>query len=157
MPRFVRPKGVLGNIASRTKYNPRSRASHRQISGHEGIAAGDLQKMEEEFLEGERPSTEQVQEWKQRELGNEEAEAFVYGGKEIFMHSSNVRSAQYMPDSQQMYVSFKNGGQYIYDNVSVQEAIKMIQALSKGGEIWDTYRVRGSKTATRKPYKKISE
>lgn len=156
MPKYVGPrKGVLSNIRRRLGYRPTSLLSKNKIAGSQGLALGDVQAMEEEFLQGERPSTEQVQEYQGHELGTEEATAFVNGEKEIHVRSSNVVSAQYYPESQQMFIAFKTG-QYIYDNVSIQDAISFVQALSKGSEIWNTYRVRGSRTATRKPYKKIS-
>jgi len=63
--------------------------------------------------------------------------------------------AQYFADEQKMMVEFKNGSAYMYSNVSIGEATEFLQAFSKGSAVWTLFRVRGSKTAHKKPYKKI--
>jgi hypothetical protein len=82
---------------------------------------------------------------------------FLYLGLVLQVHSSNVQAAQYDLDHQKLHVWFKGRGEpgYEYSNVSRTEALSFAQALSKGKEIWDRYRVRGSRTAHQKPYRKL--
>lgn len=84
-----------------------------------------------------------------------ETEGFVYKEQILHVHSSNVATAQYLIDQQKLILSFHNGGVYEYGNVTEQEAINFAQALSKGKWNWDNIRVRGSRTAHKKPYRKI--
>ena len=84
-----------------------------------------------------------------------ESEEFVYKERILYVHSSNVNSAQYFLDRQALQLTFHGGGVYEYSNVSEQEAINFAQALSKGKWTWDSLRVRGSRTQHRKPYRRI--
>lgn len=87
-------------------------------------------------------------------LSEEQTAAFMEG-EVMHVHSSNVVSAQYDSGTQQMTVTF-NDGTYLYYGVSDHEAEVFATATSKGRYIWDYFRVRGSATQHKKPYKKIS-
>ena len=89
-----------------------------------------------------------------------EVEAFLYEQSPMFVHSTNVVLVQYFHETQKMMVEFKGkkrspASAYMYSNVSEDEAYDFVRAPSKGGWIWSHIRVRGSKTAHRKPYVKI--
>ena len=121
--------------------------------GHRGIAARDLAMRQRRQARGREPySWEEIKKWET--LSVEEVDDFVNGGQPLFVHSSNVVSAQYYPIERKMLIQFKDG-RYMYSNVSEQEALNFAQAQSKGAFVWDTFRVRGSKTAHRKPYAKV--
>lgn len=87
---------------------------------------------------------------------NDEANGFVYQGDPLYTpKSSNVALAQYHRADQKLMVEYKNGSAYLYDPVSETEALAFWEAMSKGGHLWDHFRVRGSKTAHRKNYVRI--
>jgi hypothetical protein len=115
--------------------------------GHRGIAARDLRPGKQDFSE------ENVSKWEQ--LTGNEVEDFVFGGVAILVHSSNVSQLQYDYKKNVLTVAFKNGSVYEYDNVTPPEAVRFIQATSKGGSVWDLLRVRGSRTGHQKPFRKI--
>ena len=119
--------------------------------GHRGTALRDLQKPD--------LSEENRTQW--RHLTETEHDAFLEKAKPIYVHSSNVLAVQWWKESNQMAVVYKGdngkaGGTYLYQNVSRREAELFLAAPSKGSWIWDHLRFRGSKTAHRKPYAKIS-
>ena len=97
-------------------------------------------------------SAENVAKW--RTLTKEEADNFLDGGL-FFVHSSNVAAMQWHEATSQLMVEFLNGSAYLYDNCDEQVAVAALNAMSKGQFIWDEMRVRGSKTAHKRPYKKI--
>lgn len=75
-------------------------------------------------------------------------------------YSSNVRRYRYNPSSATLDVQYKGkkgapDTAYRYWNVSVPEAIAMHAAASKGTWVWDSLRIRGSRTLHRKPYAPI--
>jgi|ERR1043166_4347821 hypothetical protein len=75
-------------------------------------------------------------------------------------NSSNVEQVWYDPANFQVFVTYqaKRGrpqSTYRYWTVSQTEAADMFRASSKGTEIWDTFRVRGSKTGHKKSYAKV--
>lgn len=138
---------------------PTKTPSTRNISkqgGHRGIAVG-LGKKPVKLPSG-RVLNRQT-------ISDDEVEAFVYDQELLFVHSSNVGAVQYFPEVEKMMVEFlgsgmkgKSGGKtsaYLYSNVTIDEAISLAQAQSKGIWIWDNFRVRGSKTAHKKPYIKL--
>ena len=121
------------------------------IGGHRGIAAGDLKRPDlESYAErvGKRGGDVAI--------GEEEAQDFLAGGNPIFVHSTNVVMIQWFPEIGKCMVEYKGGGAYLYSNVTESEMRSFLQAQSKGGFIWDHFRVRGSRTAHRKPYVRIS-
>lgn len=132
-------------------------------AGHRGIAAGNLtarQEAAEAFYQGEGPqpwTAEETSKWKPLSAGV--VAGFLYEQQIIFLHSSNVVAAQYFLDSQKLMVEFKGKGRpnsaYLYSNMSEQEALDLVNGQSKGGWVWDRLRVRGSKTAHRKPFVRI--
>ncbi len=122
-------------------------ASKARVVGHRGIAARDLRPGMQDL------SAENVAQW--QTLSGDVVEDFVENEQILFTHSSNVASAQYFGTVQKMMVEFHNGGSYLYSNVTSEEALEFAKAMSKGGFIWDAFRVRGSKTAHKKPYIKL--
>jgi hypothetical protein len=96
---------------------------------------------------------QRVQEGKEK-ISEGEVEDFLYNETPLFVTSSNVNLAQYFAETQQMLVEFKDGA-YMYDNISIQEAVSFATAQSKGSWVWDRLRVRGSATAHRKSYRRI--
>lgn len=119
-----------------------------KVEGHRGIAAEDLQNpnltaYQERLAKGKE------------KIPSDEVEAFLQGVEPLFVLSSNVGMVQYHPEDQKLMVEFLSGGAYLYSNVSLNEARSFATAQSKGGWVWDHLRVRGSKTAHRKPFVKI--
>lgn len=111
--------------------------------GHRGIALGL----------GNKPTTKPGN---RNLIPRDEVDEFVNGGYPLFVHSSNVRMAQYFPQDQKMMVEYGEGAAYLYSGVTQHEALSFAQAQSKGTWVWDHLRVRGSRTAHKKPYVKIS-
>lgn len=111
-----------------------------ELGGHRGIAIG---------------TSVEPDEVNRRRLTQQQVEQFVYEQELLTVNSSNVANAQYFLDSRQMAVEFLNGGAYLYNNVTEDEAIAFASAQSKGVWVWDYLRVRGSKTAHRKPFIRI--
>ena len=169
----VKIKGlsVIGKITGkiRSKLNqalgfkgkpPKPAPPNTRVIGHRGIAAGSLQerqRLAEEFYRGSGVapySAEEIARW--QNLGGDEVQDFVENEQLLFTNSSNVAAAQYFKEVGKMMVEFHNGSAYLYSNVSVAEALEFAQAMSKGGFVWDRFRVRGSRTAHKKPYIKLS-
>lgn len=118
------------------------------VVGHRGIAAGNLQPGKQ------NPSAENVAKW--RTLTGETVQDFVENEEILHVHSSNVAAAQFFPKEQKIMIQFLSGAAYLYSNFSSAEALEFATAASKGGFCWDRIRVRGSRTATQKPYVKLS-
>mgnify|MGYP001615593602 FL=1 len=117
-------------------------------AGHRGVAAGSLERRAREgFTQAEIN--------KFKPISEDYASDFVYEGAVLFVHSTNVSASQYWINDKKMMVEYKNGSAYLYYNVSEQEAISFVRAMSKGGWGWTHLRVRGSKTRHRKPYVRI--
>lgn len=134
---------TLGRIFGRRKPLP-----PKIGAGHRGAAIGSrkkpqLQSYEERIKKGHE------------EIPASEVEDFLYNHGLLFVNSTNVAACQYFPESNQMMVEYLNGSAYLYDNVTSQEALAMANAQSKGIFVWSFFRVRGSATAHKKPYKKI--
>lgn len=118
--------------------------------GHRGVAMGDRAAPDR--------SAENVAQWEQ--LTGNEVEDFVLNGKPFPVHSSNVAGFKYDLKRQVLTVSFlakrgRPGGVYEYYDVTPQEAIHMAKALSKGSAVWDTLRIRGTRTGHRKKYRRL--
>lgn len=129
---------IISRILRGSTPEPTPEIPKGRVIGHRGVATGlptDTGKWET--------------------ISAEEVEAYVYKGAALPVHSSNVEHIQYDINKKVLIVSFHGGGQYSYQQVSEQEAINFAQAFSKGKFIWDTFRVRGSRTAHKKPYSKI--
>lgn len=128
-------------------------------AGHRGIAMGDVQARHRAFESGQPAFTvEETEKWKQLTQG--EVSGFLYDQQIIFVHSSNVAAMQFFIDSNKLLVEFKgkrgrSNSSYLYSNVTEKEALGFINAASKGSEVWSVLRVRGSKTAHRKPFVQI--
>jgi len=116
--------------------------------GHRGVAAGDLKNPD---LAGYAERLAQGF----GEILEDEVEGFLTNEQLIFVNSTNVVAFQYFPNANQMMVEYRNGGAYLYSQVTYDEAQQLINAQSKGGKIWDLFRVRGSRTAHKKPYTRI--
>jgi hypothetical protein len=97
-----------------------------KVVGHRGIAAGNLK----------QPNLSEANVAKWQTLDGDQIEGFVY-------------------DAQPLFVQFLNGSAYLYSNVSEQEAIQAAKQPSKGGFVWDSLRVRGTKKGHKKPYVRI--
>ena len=72
------------------------------------------------------------------------------------VNSSNVEYAQYFWDKEEMVVGFKGGSSYKYYDVSHAEAEEFTKAQSKGSWVWSALRVRGSKTAHKKKFVRLT-
>ncbi|MDE2098100.1 MAG: KTSC domain-containing protein [Patescibacteria group bacterium] len=129
------------------KPTPPKVAQRQPSLGHRGIAAGSLKPGEQDF------SQENIDKWVG--VPADEVEAFVHDQMPLFVHSTNVSLLQYFPEDQKLMVEFLNGGAYLYSNVTETEAYELAKAESKGGFLWDRIRVRGSKTAHKKPFVKL--
>jgi hypothetical protein len=116
-----------------------------KVVGHRGIAAGNLK----------QPNLSEANVAKWQTLDGDQIEGFVYDAQPLFVHSSNVAMMQYHKDAQKLLVEFLNGSAYLYSNVSEQEAIQAAKQPSKGGFVWDSLRVRGTKKGHKKPYVRI--
>ncbi len=64
-------------------------------------------------------------------------------GELTFVQSSNVLAAQFHAADQTLMVEFKNGRAYLYKPVSEAMAVAFITGGSRGGFVWDHFRVRG--------------
>ena len=138
--------GILSNLLGKLRGRPKAPKVKPSVGeGHRGIAAGSLKEPD--------ISAENIEKWKI--LPGETGNGFVYQAEPFFVHSSNVSMLQFWIDEKKLMVEFHGGKAYIYDNVSEQEAIGFWQAFSKGGEVWNTLRVRGSRTAHRKPFRRV--
>ena len=87
-------------------------------------------------------------------VGPEDSNRFLHFNQVISVNSSNVASAQYDRSRQELTLEYENGSAYVYREVSEAEAQSFLTAPSKGEWVWDNLRVRGSKTAHRKPFVK---
>lgn len=114
--------------------------------GHRGIAMGSRDNPDR--------SAENVAKWEQF-TGNE-VEDFVYGGKLVKVHSSNMAFAKYDHEKEEMIAGFKNGGIYSVTPITPKEAVSFMQASSKGSWWWDRIRIRGTKNGHRKTVRQIS-
>ena len=169
----VKIKGlsVIGKITGkiRSKLNqalgfkgkpPKPAPPNTRVIGHRGIAAGSLQerqRLAEEFYRGSGVapySAEEIARW--QNLSGDEVYDFVNNETLLIVNSSNVASLQYFPTVQKLLVEFLNGKAYIYSDVSQAEALQFATYQSKGGAVWDLLRVRGSRTAHKKPYSRTS-
>lgn len=153
---------ITGKITSKInrafglRAKPPKPAPASRVIGHRGIAAGSLKERQRLQAEGKQPYTaEEIAKW--RQLSGDVVEDFVENEQPLFVNSSNVVLFQYFKDVQKLLVEFKGGKSYLYDNVSKTEAIEFATAQSKGGAVWDLLRVRGSRTAHKKPYRRVGK
>lgn len=102
-----------------------------------------------------------------RIISEESVKAFLEGKEDILVDSTNVYSLRYLPETQQMHIGYQSktadgkpsgqlGSMYEYDEMSPQEALHFLTVNSKGGEVWDVLRVRGTRDGFKKPYRRIS-
>lgn len=77
-------------------------------------------------------------------LSADQVENFVYGGEPLPVSSSNVASATYALDEEQLTISYLDGAAWQYSPVTVEEALDFARALSKGTWVWDNLKVRGT-------------
>lgn len=116
--------------------------------GHRGIAARllkkpDLSRYEESLKRGTY------------EIPASEVEHFINDEFVMRVDSTNVRTLQYFKNTQQLQVEFKDSSLYEYDNVTVAEALHFATGASKGSLVWRLLRVLGSRTAHKKPFRKL--
>lgn len=73
--------------------------------------------------------------------------------------SSNVEYFQYLaffPDGavqSQLVVGYQDGSSYIYDDISITEALIFFRADSPGGAVWDQLRIRKTRYGYKKSYR----
>lgn len=126
------------------------------VSEHIRKEQEGIRELEERIRKLRQPqdlSKENIAKW--QKLGKDEVYSFVYEAMPLFVHSTNVSMLQYFIEEKKLVVEFKGGGVYAYSNVTEDEAIAFAKEPSKGGTVWSLLRVRGSKTAHKKPYVKI--
>jgi len=116
--------------------------------GHRGVAAGsqaspDLEGYAERLAQGHS------------EVAEDEVEDFLFNEVPLVVNSTNVSNVTYFPKEGKLLVQFLNGGKYLYSQISEAEALSFVQAQSKGIWVWNNLRVRGSRTAHRKPWTKV--
>lgn len=104
----------------------------------------------------ERPdmSAENARNW--AFIGERDVVDFIYRGKPLSVHSSNVRVFQYDISKKELFILFKNGGKYVYSSIDPREAYQIIKHWSKGVAVWDYLRIRGTRYGHRKPYRKVN-
>lgn len=139
---------ILRKIAGRIRNLFSRKPAKPKLRGHRGIAAGNLKRPDLESY-AERVSTGH------ENIPEDEVEDFFAGGNPIFVHSSNLRMVQYFPDANKLMVEFKGGKAYMVSDISLDEAVSLIIAQSKGGWYWDHVRIRGTKTGSQKPVERI--
>jgi hypothetical protein len=125
--------GLLGNILGRLRPGKRSGKQLRSrvpgVVGHRGIAAGDLRPGRQDL------SPENVGRW--QNLSGDEVSRFVNDNELLLVHSTNVHSAAYDPELEELTVWFLTGKGTVYGDVSTREALDFAQAQSKGGWVID--------------------
>lgn len=89
-------------------------------------------------------------------ISSNDVEVFLYRRKVLEVSSSNVESAQFLAGEDKLIVKYLEDGYYEYDGVTEQEALSFANAGSKGIWCWTVLRVRGSKTAHRKVFRKVA-
>ncbi len=148
-------KGKL-NRAFGLRGKPPKPGPSSKVVGHRGITAGSLKRRQALQAAGQQPFTAtEIGKW--RNLSGEEVQDFVENEQPLFVNSSNVVMVQYFPEVSKLLVEFKGGTSYLYSQVSKSEALSFAQAQSKGSWVWSNLRVRGSKTAHRKPYSRVGK
>lgn len=116
--------------------------------GHRGIAARSLKK----------PDLASYRERLQAgdyEISAGDVEKFLNDEFILRVHSSNVSTLQYFRKTSQLQVEYRDNALYEYDSVNVNEAMSMANAQSKGRAGWEILRVLGSRTAHKKPFRRI--
>ncbi len=80
-------------------------------------------------------------------LSVEETMGFVYEGQRIFVSSSNVMVMQFFYEEEKLVMEFlrrkQRSAAYMYSKVTVQDAIALVQAGSKGKACWALLRRTG--------------
>lgn len=98
-------------------------------------------------------SEENTEQWKW--IKQQDVVDFLYRGKPLLVHSSNVKLFQYDRNKNALYIEFLNNAGYVYDEISPMEAYHIISQWSKGTSVWDNLRIRGTKYGHRKPYRRV--
>jgi hypothetical protein len=145
-------KGFVKKILARLRGKPKAPSVKKRTNyghgggpfGHHGVAARSLKPDQQDLSE------ENVRQW--RTLDQSEADGFLDYQEPLYVHSSNVAAIQYIPENEAMIVQYLDGRYYWYDDVTENTAIAFLQAQSKGGAVWDYFRVRGSATAHKVKY-----
>lgn len=139
----------MANIFRRISDWFRSKPKAPTLGGHRGVALGY----------GNRPdpntSGNAAGPVNRRTVSRGEVDEFVNDGMMMVVHSSNVSSAVYYREINELILSFHGGGTYAYSNISPEEARSFAQAQSKGVWTWDHLRVRGTKYGHKKPYVRL--
>lgn len=78
--------------------------------------------------------------------------ASFLNGQPVTVVSSNVSIISYDNENNILYIQFKNGNTYAYYDINTEEAKEFYLAPSKGTQVWDTLRVRGTIFGYKKEY-----
>jgi hypothetical protein len=114
-----------------------------------------------EPVQTEQEEDEAIQKVLERE-GIASAEAAFLSGQVHYVISSNVRYFQYlfMNDDgsplNQLVVGFLDSSVYIYEQVTLEEALIFYRTTSPGGAVWDILRERGTVFGYKKDYRLAS-
>lgn len=84
-----------------------------------------------------------------------EVERFLYRGAVLSVVSSNVDHVEWDHRTSQLIVTYRNGSQYAYENISEGEARSFAEAPSKGTWVWNFLRIKGTKHGHKKPYRRL--
>ena len=135
--------GWLDRIFGRKKPTP-----PKLPQGNRGVAMGSRKKPTLQSYEQRLKRGQEV-------IPSSEVEDYIYNNQPLFVNSSNVSMIQYFPESSQLMIEYKDGAAYLYDQISQDEALRFATVQSKGSEVWDALRVRGTVYGARKPYRKL--
>ena len=92
-----------------------------------------------------------------RGVSANEVEAFLHDGRVLPVSSSNWEACQYIAEEKLLIVKYKDSpDQFGYEGVTEQEALSLANASSMGAWGWSVLRVRGSKTAHKKSFRKMA-
>jgi len=81
------------------------------------------------------------------------AEKLLYSGEWIYTPaSSNVASFKWIKDNEELQVTYKDGSVYGYFDMTWPEAVTFLHADSKGKQVWDQLRRRGTVWGFQKRY-----
>lgn len=161
IPKVAKKPSLLSKIAARFGRGPKVVKIKPKLGefggGHFGVHATSW-KMRRERVKAGLPAFTAEEQAEFETFGPDMVQDFLFLGLVLQVHSSNVQSIKYDLDNQRLFIWYKGRGNpgYEYRNVSRTEALGFATALSKGAEVWNTLRIRGTKLGHRKPYRKIS-
>jgi hypothetical protein len=147
-PKFPKFRNIFG-FPRAPKFSP----------GHRGTHATSLHMRQAKINRGESPySQEEMRQW--RAIPSDEVEDFICNEQPIFFHSSNVNMAQFFRGEKKLMVEYKGkndkpNSAYLYEDISEDEALSLVNSGSKGGWVWDSLRIRGTVYGTKKVYHRI--